>query len=107
MSNIDISSLTDTQRVGLLYALAGASYNPPTVAFRAEFCSYLQTTSKINPDEHTLNMIKKGYIDRFNGKVIKTNLNETTFDTALYNRDNGPGAAERITAKYIASLSKA
>jgi hypothetical protein len=103
MTEIDISKLTDEQRVGLLLKLAGLSYNPPATAFLVEFTSYLKTPSN-SSNEDALRAIKRGYIDRYNGKVIKANLSGNTFDTGLYNRDNGNGAAERITATYMASL---
>ena len=50
--------------------------------------------------DHALKCIKKGYIDRFNGVVFKGDISGTTFNSGLYNRDNGNGAAERIV-KYI------
>jgi len=64
----------------------------------------LLVASPKSSNEDALRAIKRGYIDRYNGKVIKANLSGKTFDTSLYNRDNGYGAAERITATYIASL---
>ena len=103
MSEIDISNLTDEQRVGLLLKLAGMSYNPPATAFMVEFNSYLSSAPK-SSNEDALRAIKRGYIDRYNGKVIKGNLSGQTFNTSLYNRDNGYGAAERITATYMANL---
>lgn len=103
MSEIDIFNLTDEQRIGLLLKLAGMSYNPPATAFMVEFKSYLSSAPK-SSNEDALCAIKNGYIDRYNGKVIKANLSGKTFDTSLYNRDNGNGSAERITATYMASL---
>jgi len=103
MSEINIEQLSLEQRVGLLYKLAKMSYNPPNVAFAVEFISYLSTPSA-NSNSQDIDLIKRGYIDRFNGKVIKTNLSGNTFDSCLYNRDNGAGAAERITQAYIATL---
>jgi|LakMenE18May11ns_1017448.scaffolds.fasta_scaffold8902752_1 hypothetical protein len=50
--------------------------------------------------DYTLKCIKKGYIDRFNGRVFKGDISGKTFDAGLYNRDNGNGAAQRIV-KYI------
>lgn len=36
------------------------------------------------------------YIDYLKGRVMKVDLSKDQFDTYLYNRDNGEGAAERI-----------
>ena len=52
-----------------------------------------------------LRCIKKGYIDRFNGRVLKMDLRGPTLDGRLYDRDNGNGAAERIV-KFIRDLAK-
>jgi hypothetical protein len=46
--------------------------------------------------DHALRCIKKGYIDYFSGRVFKSNISGDIFETGLYNRDNGNGAAERI-----------
>ena len=36
-----------------------------------------------------------GYFDYLKGRVIKVDLSGDEFDPYLYDRDNGPGAAER------------
>ena len=36
------------------------------------------------------------YFDYLHGRVLKIDLSTDDLDTVLYNRDNGPGAAERI-----------
>lgn len=38
------------------------------------------------------------YFDYLEGRVMKIKLEGDAFDTFLYNRDNGDGAAERIIA---------
>jgi len=35
------------------------------------------------------------YCDYLKGRVMKVNLSESEFDERLYDRDNGPGAAQR------------
>jgi len=62
--------------------------------------NFITSDVDITQYDHTLNCIKKGYIDRFNGRVFKADISGKTFDTGLYNRDNGNGAAERIV-KFI------
>jgi len=62
--------------------------------------NFITTDVDLSQYDHALKCIKKGYIDRFNGCVFKGDISGTTFNSGLYNRDNGPGAAERIV-KYI------
>lgn len=38
---------------------------------------------------------KSTYFDYLNGKVLKVDLSTDELDTFLYNRDNGPDAAEK------------
>lgn len=38
------------------------------------------------------------YFDYLQGRVMKTDLSGNDLRTALYNRDNGPDAAERVLA---------
>jgi hypothetical protein len=62
--------------------------------------NFITSDVDITEYDHILKCIKKGYIDRFNGRVFKSDISGKTFDTGLYNRDNGNGAAERIV-KFI------
>ena len=64
-------------------------------------------TTHINPEQYkeALAAIKRGYIDRFNGRPIKGNLSGDTFETWGYNRDNGAGSAERIIENIKKALS--
>lgn len=39
------------------------------------------------------------YFDYLKGRVMKVRLDGTTLDERLYDRDNGPGAAERAIAQ--------
>lgn len=36
------------------------------------------------------------YFDYLAGRVMKVNISEETLDPYLYDRDNGPGAAQRV-----------
>ena len=62
--------------------------------------NFITSDVALSQYDHTLKCIKKGYIDRFNGRVFKGDISGKTFDAGLYNRDNGNGTAERIV-KYI------
>ncbi len=42
------------------------------------------------------------YFDYLQGRVMKINLGKNDVDTGLYNRDNGPGAAEKVIVKLRA-----
>ena len=88
MAIIDISMFdTDRLKLILFYMLINRSTSQT---------NFITRDADITQYELALQCIKKGYIDRFNGRVFKSNINGTTFDTGLYNRDNGIGAAERI-----------
>ncbi len=41
------------------------------------------------------------YFDYVYGRVMKVNLKNDELNTALYNRDNGPGASERAIGTLI------
>jgi hypothetical protein len=89
MSNqVDISMFnTDLLKLTLFQMLINNSTNKS---------NFISTDADLTQYDHMLKCIKKGYIDRFNGRVFKSDISGNTFDTGLYNRDNGNGAAERI-----------
>lgn len=41
------------------------------------------------------------YVDYFMGRVMKIDIAENPLNTLLYNRDNGPGAAEEALMDYM------
>lgn len=47
-------------------------------------------------DSQATNALRQGYIDYLNGRVMKVDLSGDSLDTYLYNRDNGPQAAEKV-----------
>ena len=47
----------------------------------------------------------KKYIDYLNGTVLKINLTGDELDTWLYNRDNGPNAAEDALKPLIEKMA--
>lgn len=84
----DISMFnTDALKLTLFFALI----NKSKIAL-----NYIYLDSDLLAHDATLRMIKRGYIDYFNGRVFKSNISGDIFETGLYNRDNGNGAAERI-----------
>ena len=104
MSDINIAKLNDAQRVELLKRLASMSCRTMSFKFETEFGLFLANANDDENDAETLRRIKKGYIDRFNGKVIKADLSGDMFNSTLYNRDNGEGAAEQITSMFMMKL---
>jgi hypothetical protein len=88
MPTLNISMFnSDDLKLTLFYALIQRS--KATTQFITQEINLFQT-------KQVLDMIKKGYIDRYNGQVFKSDISGDTFDTGLYDRDNGTGAAERI-----------
>jgi hypothetical protein len=96
MSKIDISMFnTDELKLTLFYGLVNKSVS----------ASRFHTNDiTISQRDEALEAIKKGYIDRFNGRPIKADLSENTFDSWCYNRDNGSGAAEYIIKNIKTAL---
>lgn len=89
---IDISMFnTDNLKLTLFYVLINNSTSKT---------NFITPEADLSQHNIVLASIKNGYIDRFNGRVFKSNISGDTFDSGLYNRDNGAGAAERIV-KHI------
>ena len=98
MSSLDISMFdTDELKLTLFYALIRQSSKATT-----QFMT--QPLNVMTEHKQVLEYIKKGYIDRYNGFVFKSNISGDTFNTYLYDRDNGFGAAERIVNFIKAEL---
>jgi hypothetical protein len=94
---IDISMFdTDALKVSLFQMLVNNSTSES---------NFITKDMDLTQYNLALTCIKKGYIDRFNGRVIKADISGKTFDGWLYNRDNGHGEAERIV-KFIRDLAK-
>jgi hypothetical protein len=96
-TTVDISMFnTDNLKLTLFYSLINKSTsNKNIITADADLSEY----------NDTLRSIKKGYIDYYNGRVFKANISGKTFETGLYNRDNGNGAAERIVKDIIEQLN--
>ena len=45
------------------------------------------------------------YFDYLRGRVLKVDLSGDTFSSRLYDRDNGPGAAEEVIQQLRQALS--
>lgn len=56
--------------------------------------------SPLSADEAQALLDRQGstYFDYLHGRILKINLSGDELDTRLYNRDNGPGAAEAAIA---------
>ena len=46
------------------------------------------------------------YFDYLKGRVMKIDLSRDEVDTQLYNRDNGPGAAERALERFMDEITR-
>lgn len=54
------------------------------------------------PREEAEEMVRtQTYFDYVKGRVLKVDLSRDWLDTALYNRDNGPGAAEDAIMDFM------
>jgi hypothetical protein len=65
-------------------------------------------TGNMSKEEAKQLLKTRTYFDYITGRVMKVDLLETKLDTRLYNRDNGPDAAERAirTLEPISKISK-
>ena len=85
---VDISMFnTDALKLTLFYSLIKKSTSNS---------NFITMDADLTQHDHALRCIKKGYIDYFSGRVFKADISGDIFETGLYNRDNGNGAAERI-----------
>jgi len=96
-TEVDISMFnTDALKLTLFYSLIRKSSSAK---------NFIAPDVDLMQHESALASIKKGYIDYYNGRVFKSNISGPTFETGLYNRDNGNGAAERIVREIRTELS--
>lgn len=51
--------------------------------------------------DYACNVGPRLYFDYFKGRVMKVDLSGNTVDTALYDRDNGPGAGRRALSPIL------
>lgn len=51
---------------------------------------------EMTPEEGNSLLKEQQYFDYLKGRVMKVDLSGDEFDSWLYNRDNGQGAAERV-----------
>ena len=80
-TEIDISMFdTDNLKLTLFYMLINNSTSKT---------NFITTDVYLKDHELALKSIKKGYIDRFNGRAFKADISGHTFAPGLYNRDNG------------------
>jgi hypothetical protein len=100
MSYVDISMFnTDALKLTLFYSLVNKSTTAsPILDLHPSEPNYSDYAK-------ALAVIKRGHIDRYEGRVIKGNLSGNTFSTHNYNRDNGFNAAENIIQKIRTTLN--
>jgi hypothetical protein len=95
-NEVDISMFnTDNLKLTLFYSLVNKSTSKT---------NFISSDVDLSQHDYALMCLKKGYIDRFNGRVFKSNISGPTLQTGLYNRDNGNGAAERIVEEIRTQL---
>ena len=95
-NEVDISMFnTDSLKLTLFYSLVNKSSSKT---------KFISADVDLSQHEYALTCLKKGYIDRFNGRVFKSDISGPIFETGLYNRDNGNGAAERIVKEIRTEL---
>lgn len=82
---MDISDLDKVQLVKALYDRA-----------KVQGIGICQQRSGSLSDSEARKAMAKGYIDYLGGRVMKVDLSGDSLDTYLYNRDNGPQAAEKV-----------
>ena len=95
-TQVDISMFnTDALKLTLFYSLLKKSTSNS---------NFITPDMDLNHHYLTLMSIKRGYIDYYNGRVFKSDISGPIFETGLYNRDNGTGAAERIVQEIRTEL---
>jgi hypothetical protein len=73
--------------------LLAALYN----ASKVQGLGFLQAIDgQMTKAEAATQLESETYFDYLHGKVMKVDLSGDTMQTFLYNRDNGPDAAERV-----------
>ena len=100
MSYVDISMFnTDALKLTLFYSLVNKSTTASPILDLAP------SEPNYSDYQKALAVIKRGHIDRYEGRVIKGNLSGATFSTHNYNRDNGFNAAENIIQNIRTTLN--
>lgn len=92
MSNIDISKLNKAE---VLAALYNAS-KQQGLGFLNPLGAQLMTKEQA-AEEHP----ESNYFDYLHGRVMNVDLTGNTLNPDLYDRDNGPGAAQRALAPLV------
>jgi hypothetical protein len=93
---IDISMFNnDGLKLLLLYSLTGQSTKASLIAD----LTIENNEINISNYESDLVSIKRGYIDYFQGRIVKANLSGNKVNAYLYNRDMGHQAMQIIVQK--------
>ena len=90
MSDIDISGMDKAEILANLFN-----------ASKPQGMGFLQPHASEMTIEEARNLLQEQtYFDYVRGRVMKINLSGDTLKTALYDRDNGQGAAARALGVY-------
>lgn len=75
---------------------------------RPQGMGFLQYDPKPMTVEEARKILDAGqtYFDYLKGRVMKIDLSRDEVDTQLYNRDNGPGAAERALERFMDEITR-
>ena len=99
MASIDIHDFTLEERAILLQMMWK---NMKPAAF---FTMNGIAPPEFTPSEDSMNAIKAGYIDYYQGRYIKTDLSGDTISPRLYERDSTPGSVQKFVDQ-IRSIRK-
>lgn len=107
--NVDISGLSKASVLAALYNRSKAQgmgwlHFDPTPMTEADAAKEI---AKLTDDCEFPRRHGQFYFDYLNGRVMKVDLSGDTFNPAMYDRDNGAGAAQRVIDQLRSSQAVA
>ena len=96
MTEINVSQIPANELLAKLYNSS-----------RVQGLGFLQAINEEMTPEHATSLLdgKTQYFDYLHGKIMKVEINGTMLNSALYDRDNGPGAAQAVVDSLLDSQS--
>jgi hypothetical protein len=91
MAMIDVGDMSPAEVLMRLFNAAGAPRHAASMAWIV----YRHDPMSIEQARALVEAHGPGYVDYFDGRIIKTDLGQRPVDTRLYDRDHGEGAGER------------
>lgn len=70
------------------------------------FMAYVPKSMTLDEAAAAIASMGNTYVDYFKGRVMKIDIGKKFLETQLYNRDNGPGAAEDALLDYMTAPKK-